>query len=80
MAFMSAMVHNIRHEDVNIKKAHCAIHWFKRRPIAAKDDTTVMLGCINTALAYYKLLDDKADGDKKAVFRHLYKKGVIRAA
>ena len=80
MAFMSAMVHNIRHEDVNIKKAHCAIHWFKRRPIAAKDDTTVMLGCINTALAYYKLLDDKADGDRKAVFRHLYKKGFKRAA
>ncbi|MDE6597377.1 MAG: hypothetical protein K2K60_01900 [Clostridia bacterium] len=79
MAFMSAMVHNIRREDVNIKKAYCCLHWFRRRPIAVKDDTTVMLGCINTALAYYKLLDDKADGDKKAIFRHLYKRGLKRA-
>lgn len=79
MAFMSALIHNIRHEDVEIKKARCAIHWFKRRPIASKDDTTVLLGCINTALAYYKLCDDKADGDKKGVLRHLYKKGLKRA-
>ena len=80
MAFMSALVHNIRHEDVNIKRAHCALHIIKKRPIAAVDDVTVMLGCINTALAYYKLLDDKADGDRKGVFRHLYKKGLKRAA
>ena len=79
MAFMSALVHNIRHEDVNIKRAHCVLHLIKKRPIAAVDDITVMLGCINTALAYYKLLDDKADGDRKGVLRHLYKKGLKRA-
>ena len=38
-----------------------------------------MLGCINTALAYFKLCDDKADGDKKGALRHLYKKGLKRA-
>ncbi|MDE7182500.1 MAG: hypothetical protein K2O41_05695, partial [Clostridia bacterium] len=75
MAFMSALIHNIRREDVQIKKAHCAIHWFKKRPIALKDDTSVLLGCINTALAYYKLCDDKADGDKKGIFRHMFKRG-----
>lgn len=80
MAFMSALVHNIRHEDVNIKRAHCVLHLIKKRPIAAVDEITVMLGCINTALAYFKLCDDKADGDKKGVFRHLYKKGFKRAA
>ena len=79
MAFMSALVHNIRREDVNIKRAHCALHIIKKRPIAQVDDITVMLGCINTALAYYKLCDDKADGDKKGIFRHLYKKGLKRA-
>ena len=79
MAFMSALVHNIRHEDVEIKRAHCALHVIKKRPVAAVDDVTVMLGCINTALAYYKLLDDKADGDRKGVFRHLYKRGLKRA-
>ncbi len=80
MAFMSALIHNIRREDVNIKRARCALHLIKKRPIAAVDEVTVMLGCINTALAYYKLCDDKADGDKKGVFRHLYKKGLKRAA
>ena len=79
MAFMSALIHNIRREDVQIKKAHCAIHWFKKRPVALKDDTSVLLGCINTALAYYKLCDDKADGDKKGIFRHMFKRGLKRA-
>ena len=79
MAFMSALVHNIRHEDVKIKRAHCALHIIKKRPITEVDEITVMLGCINTALAYYKLLDDKADGDRKGVLRHLYKKGLKRA-
>ena len=80
MAFMSALVHNIRHQDVNIKRAHCVLHCIRKRPIAEVDDITVMLGCINTALAYYKLCDDKADGDKKGILRHLYKKGYKRAA
>ncbi len=78
-AFLSALVHNIRYEDVKIEKRHCALHILKRRPIAEVDDTTVMLGCINTALAYYKLKDDKADGDRRAVFRHFFKKGFKRA-
>ena len=80
MAFMSALVHNIKKEDVIIKKVRCAIHWLKRRPVALVDDTTVLMGCVNTALAYYKLCDDKADGDRKGIFRHLYKKGLKRAA
>lgn len=80
MAFMSALVHNIKQEDVIIKKVRCAIHWLKRRPVALVDDTTVLMGCVNTALAYYKLCDDKADGDRKGIFRHLYKKGLKRAA
>ncbi len=79
MAFTSALVHNIRGEDVRIEKRRCAIHWIKRRPITAVDETTVALGCVNTVLAYYKLCDDKADGDKKGVLRHLYKCGFKRA-
>lgn len=79
MAFMSALIHNIKQEDVTIKRRRCALHWIKRRPITEVDETTVMLGCINTALAYYKLCDDKADGDKKGILRHLYKRGLKRA-
>lgn len=78
MAFMSALVHNIRHEDVKIEKSRCGLHFIKRRPMTVTDEISVLLGCINTALAYYKLCDDKADGDKKGILRHLYKKGLKR--
>ncbi len=80
VAFMSALVHNVRGEDVKIKRAHCFLHLIKKRPIAAVDETTVALGCVNTALAYFKFCDDKADGDKKGVLRHLYKKGYKKAS
>lgn len=79
MAFASALIHNIRGEDVIIENKRCVLHWFKRRPIAKADDLTVALGCVNTALAYNKLCDDKRDGDKKAALRHLYKRGYKRA-
>lgn len=78
VAFTSALVHNIRGEDVKIEKKRCAVHWFKKRPIAAVDETTVALGCVNTALAYFKLCDDKADGEARGVLRHLYRGGYKR--
>lgn len=78
MAFLSALVHNIRGEDVKIEKSRCGLHFIKRRPMAKPDDISVLLGCINTTLAYYKLCDDKEDGDKKGALRHLYKKGLKR--
>lgn len=79
MAFLSALVHNIRHEDVKIKKARCALHLIRRRPIACEDETTLLIGCVNTALAYWKLCDDHADGEAKGALRHLYKRGMKRA-
>lgn len=79
MAFASALIHNIRGEDVIIENKRCVLHWFKRRPIAKTDDLTIALGCVNTALAYNKLCDDKRDGDKKGALRHLYKRGYKRA-
>ena len=79
MVFVSALVHNIRQEDVTIKKSRCGLHLIKRRPMTAVDDTSVLIGFINTVLAYYKLCDDKADGDRKGILRHLYKKGLKRA-
>lgn len=78
-AFMSALVHNIRGEDVTIKKQRCVAHFIKRRPVAIPDDTTIALGCVNTALAYFKLCDDKNDGDGRGLLRFIYKKGYKRA-
>ncbi len=79
VAFLSALVHNIRGEDVKIEKRRCAVHWIRRRPVALPDETTLALGCVNTILAYFKLCDDKRDGEKRAILRHLYKKGYKRA-
>lgn len=78
MAFVSALVHNIRGEDVIIKKERCIAHWFRRRPVAQRDDTFVAIGCVNTALAYYKLCDDVIDGDGRGLLRLFYKKGYKR--
>lgn len=79
MAFTSALIHNIKGEDVQIKKQHCIVHPFKRRPMALPDETTIALGCVNTVLTYFKLLDDKQDGEARGVLRHLYKAGYKRA-
>ncbi|MDE6557635.1 MAG: hypothetical protein K2K39_00860, partial [Clostridia bacterium] len=79
MAFMSALLHNIANCDVQIEKRRCALHIFKRRPMVKEDEISVLLGCVNTALAYYKLLDDKADGESKGAFSFAYKRGYKRA-
>ena len=78
-AFVSALVHNICGEDVKIERKRCAVHWIKRRPMTAPDDISEALGCVNTALAYFKLCDDKRDKEKRAALRHLYKRGYKRA-
>ena len=79
IAFMSALLHNISGCDVKIEKRRCALHLIKRRPMAMPDDISLLLGCVNTVLAYYKLLDDRADGDKKGVFAFMYKRGFKKA-
>lgn len=78
MAFMTALMHNIAGQDVKIVKRRCALHLIKRRPMAKPDDISLLLGCVNTALAYFKLLDDKQDGDKKGFFAFAYKRGYKR--
>lgn len=79
VAFMSCLLHNIADCDMAVERRRCAIHPFRRRPMAKADDISLLLGCLNTALAYYKLLDDKADGDKKGLFAFVYKRGYKRA-
>ncbi|MCD8206107.1 MAG: DUF5685 family protein [Clostridia bacterium] len=79
MAFMSALLHNIMHEDFVVRRRRCIAHWFRRRPMAATDDTTMLLGALNCALAYFKLVDDKRDGDKKGFISFLYRNGFKRS-
>lgn len=78
VAFMSCLLHNIAHCDINIGKRRCALHIFRRRPMAKPDDMSILLACVNTALAYFKLIDDKSDGDIKGAFAFIYKRGYKR--
>ncbi len=78
VAFMSAILHNMSNCDVKVEKRRCALH-IKRRFMAVPDNISLLLGCVNTALAYYKLLDDKRDGDKKGLFAFMYRRGFKRA-
>ncbi len=75
IAFTSAIVHNIKGEDIVVKKRRCGLHLIKRRPMAMPDDTSIALACMNTTLSYYKLCDDALDGDRKGLFRFLYRRG-----
>lgn len=74
-AFMSCLLHNIAHCDIVFEKRRCALHIFKRRNMAKPDDMSILLACVNTALAYYKLIDDKADGDFRGAFAFIYRRG-----
>ncbi len=78
MAFISALVHNISGCDVKIVRRRCAVHPIRRRPMAAVDDVTRLLACVNTALAYFKFEDDRRDGEARGALRFLYKKGYRR--
>lgn len=80
MAFMSALLHNIRGDDVKIVRRRCAVHPIRRRPMADVDDLTRVLACVNTALAYFKLSDDKADGEARGALRFLYNRGYKKVA
>lgn len=63
IAFFSALVHNLAGEDVKIVEERCIAHWFKKRPMVAKDDRLTNLSAyINVELAYYKIKDDILDG------------------
>ncbi len=79
MAFLSALLHNIKGVDVVIERQHCFEHLLSRRAIAVADELTCQIGAINVILTYYKLTDDIADGDRGRGKRLWFKKGFARA-
>lgn len=79
VAFMSCLLHNIANCNIVVEKRRCPLHIFKSRPMAKCDDISLLLGCLNTVLAYFKLVDDKADGDKKGAFAFVFRRGYKKA-
>lgn len=79
VAFLSALLHNLRGEDFKIEKQHCFEHAIRKRPIAAVDELTKELGALNTVLTYYKLSDDVKDRKRGRIKRRWFKAGFKRA-
>ena len=82
LAFLSALIHNVRGIDVKVEKQHCVIHPVVKRPIASVTDLTERIAVLNVILAYYKAEDAVADKEngkfKKAIFKSSYKKAKKR--
>jgi len=79
LTFASAILHNIKGEDVEIQPSHCFEHVIGKKPIAKVDDLTRALAALDVILVYYKLTDDIMDGDGGRVKRQWFKKGYKRA-
>ncbi len=79
VTFLSALLHNIKGEDIKVEDQHCFEHLIGKRPIAVVDELTLKLGALNTVLVYFKLTDDVLDGDRGKGKRLWFKKGFRRA-
>lgn len=79
VAFLSALLHNLKGVDITIEKQNCFEHAVRKRPIAKADEITKELGAFNTVLCYYKLTDDVNDGDRGRGRRLWFRRGFRRA-
>ena len=75
VTFLSVLLHNIAGIDVTVEKSHCLTHCIRSKQMAAVDDLTKALAAFNTELAYYKCVDDIADGDKGGAKKWLFISG-----
>lgn len=80
VAFMSAVIHNLAKTDVKIERRHCVAHPIRKKPMAAPDEISCVLGVLNVVLAYYKLTDDVFDSGKGRAARLFLSSGFKRAA
>lgn len=78
-AFLNTLFHNLKNTDVVLEKQSCITKFGFKHPMAAVDDLTKAVGCLNTILLYYKLTDDIADEKKGGLRRAFFKKGYNRA-
>ena len=80
LAFLSALIHNMAGQDVEITDQRCILHPIIKRPIAKPTEISKAVAYLNVFMAYYKLTDDIADQNKGRVRRLFFKKGYKRAA
>lgn len=78
-AFLSALLHNLKGVDVTVEKQACVKKLGARKPMAAVDELTKAVSCLNTVLLYYKLSDDVADEKKGGFKRKVFSRAFRRA-
>lgn len=82
LTFLSLLLHNVLDVDIKIEKQRCAIHWFRKRPIAVPDELSKRIADLNVLLAYHKFNDDVIDKNggrfKRSFFSKAYKKASKR--
>ena len=68
IVFLAAVRAAAANEKITIKKRRCAVHPFKKRPVAECDDALAYSARASAVLTYYKAADDVNDskGFKKA--------------
>ena len=79
LTFFSIIVHNLKDVDLNIKRAHCILHHFIKRPIAQNDKITERIAALNIILARYKLNDNIIDSGKGRLKRLFFNKAYKKA-
>lgn len=78
-AFLSVLFHNLKGVDVTVEKQACLKKFGARKPMAAVDELTRAVSCLNTVLLYYKLTDDIADEKKGGFRRKVFTRAFRRA-
>ncbi|MCQ2387630.1 MAG: DUF5685 family protein [Clostridia bacterium] len=79
LTFLSLFLHNVRGEDLDVKKEHCIIHHLKKRPVAKVDELSKRIGTLNVILGYYKLKDNISDENKSKALALFFKSSYKRA-
>lgn len=79
LTFLSALMHNVLNNDVNVEKRRCIIHPIIKRPMADVTELSKKIAALNVILAYYKICDDISDDKKGRFARSLIKKGYKKA-
>ncbi len=73
--FLALLLHNLLGQDMRVQERRCALHCTEKRPIADRDDIFDAVALVNTAMTYYKCVDDVTDHSPKGALRILFQRG-----
>ncbi|MBR2967347.1 MAG: hypothetical protein IKC35_01035 [Clostridia bacterium] len=76
MAFLSALVHDLKNQEVKVEQRTCIVSPIKKKSVISQNELMDRLVAVNIMLSYYKAEDGIVDGDglkyklaKKSLFK-----------